>query len=258
MTLGCGSADGFSTAGLLCALFEHGTACVGLRAVTESRRIVPAGSKYGAHVHCEHIVSDNFISEISVVSGGQTHTGAVGFVLPPAAAFSVVYGCHLCFHGDNHPDPNGARTRAEQLHVLQRHARSVVQDRRQRWAGVFGDLNIRPIAPYPADADSETDSVTRLSHNDLLCDSWDKTDAWISSPHALSRRPPCHAPTHPIVVSAFERIFRNRSTANHPLVNPAALRDACAELKPEETLYALKKGRFTPASWCDGELTFAV
>jgi hypothetical protein len=57
---------------------------------------------------------------------------------------------------------------------------------------VFGDLNIRPLAPYQhkgegAPWESPLDSNLGLHEGDLKEDRWDRTQAWSTAPYSLSR-----------------------------------------------------------------------
>ena len=128
--------------GLFCALFVRApTSAKSLLQATPpayaslqsaSRRERPSGTKWGDRVFSEHITTHNVVNLWETCQ--QTHTAAIGFVLPDLGLEPhllqnvprVIYGTHLSFCGDTHPDHSGQRIRSRQLSLVRQHARRLL------------------------------------------------------------------------------------------------------------------------------------
>ena len=280
--------------GLFCALFVNQTTKVSdtksmvpaLKSIKSATKVQrPSGTKYGANVFSLHTTTHNVVQGFWDICH-QTHTGAIGFILKNRGSGQddprIIYGAHFSFCGETHPDHSGQRMRSQQLNLVRMHARGICD-----WhAGmnmirgcIFGDLNIRPISPYGLSQPGQNfHNTARMDVSDLSKSEWETTEAWTSSPYSISRPVPLHPPTYPICTDAFLKIFMSP-----PEVKARALKSPRGLLRFVEMHFesqgarapgAVSKGdddtsretyilydtarsnRFTPASWCDGEITF--
>jgi hypothetical protein len=207
----------------------------------------------------------------------------------------IIFGAHLSFKGATHPDHSGQRMRSAQLNLVRVRAREMLVaecelNTSSQLCAVFGDLNIRPISPFGDCPEAKMHPVVQLDLDDLAFEAWESTAAWVSSPFNLSRPPPLHPPTYPICPETFAAIFQSPPERKRmALSSPGGLlqffleavsddRESCSagaggdeaaaggRVGQEDGIYAAagalydtaRKYRFTPASWCDGELSFFV